>query len=112
MEQNALLQLFFDKYKRLPTVEEAEDFVNQLVLVNQPMSEDDDDGQTLELRARQVEQILDGQAYAVDVQAIYDLFNHQIAGMKLDALVQESVYFWRVGEHIYADNLDCLEKIS
>lgn len=104
-----LLAIFVELYGRMPTTEEIEEFREYLVLINQF---GDEPSEPVELRAEQVRRRFGLDVEPVDVEEIYARFNHMIAGMKLDAMIQESVYFWKDNDDYYADNLDDLWKID
>lgn len=106
-----LLAIFFELYGRMPTVEEAEDFAEHIVLIEQ-FSSERELTTPVELRAEQVKEQFGVEAKPVDTDEIYAMFNGIIAGMQLDIMIQESVYYWKIGGNYYADNLEELEKID
>lgn len=102
--------IFVEMNGRLPTVAEASDFAAHITLIRQFTDERDEQTPEL-LRMGQVESLLGCDVQPVDVDRIYELFEDMIAGMKLDVMIQESVYYWYADGKFYSDNLNQVVEI-
>lgn len=103
-----IIEIFYQMNGRMPTVVEAEDFAESVVLINQFSIQETPE----ELRQTEVEELLEGNAELIDIDEIYTRFDKMVSSIRLDTLAQSAVFYWRVEGDYYADSLDRLERIS
>lgn len=104
------MDIFHELYQRYPTPEEAEEFQEEVCLVysfteaHLELPE--------EVRAKEIERLLEESAEQVSVDEIYSQFREKIQGIRLDKMIQSVTYFWKVGSSYYADDLKIVTKID
>lgn len=105
----SLSNIFYEMYRRYPTVQEAEEFLEEIIIqwsftaAHVELPE--------EVRAKEIEQLLEQSVEQVSVDEVYAQFEEKIQGVRLDRLIQSATYFWKSGSDYYSDDLRVVNRL-
>lgn len=104
-----LSNIFYEVHRRYPTVEEAEEFLEEVMIqwsftaAHVELPE--------EVRAKEIELLLEKSVEQVSVDEVYAQFEEKIQAVRLDRLIQSATYFWRSGSDYYSDDLRVVNRL-